>query len=366
MMVRLLTLAVILTAVYADVDFKSSETKADIVAVKCDSSEGPFRIVVNSRWASIGVAWFLKMVGQGFFTNMPVHRNTPDLLQFGISADTEMHKKWDELTYLAADPNNNFLYKEGMVSFACDRKLTEEINERSSKIWVATSGKKAILEKHGTDPCEVPIGLVTQGLERMKKLSAGVGEVQEYGNPEGISMENLAKNGTKALKGVKKVGYIRGCSETKATVKDRKAVATRNWPIRPKEEKTVTNVKKNETKEEPKTIKIALVNNLEVPLELFGTIGENAKASASKWSIGTIQSGQMIEDDTYVGHRYHWLTADGEEVKTHVIKQEIDMLEDLDLMFNGQTRFYFAGDTPAVPKAKAETQKARVPKHNEL
>lgn len=79
----------------------------------CDTTKGPFHVLLHEQWAPIGVPHLLGMLEGGYFdTDIPLFRCT-DACQFGLSSDPKLTKKFaksisDDPLWLPTGPDHQF------------------------------------------------------------------------------------------------------------------------------------------------------------------------------------------------------------------------------------------------------------------
>lgn len=163
--------------------------KGPITLVCCNTTKGPLSIEVHLAWAPLGAERFLYMVKDQFFsTNVPLFRALKGfLVQFGISGDPKVHKKYMKLGHLKDDPqwlppgppgreiNGVTRYQKGYMSYAGAGK-----NSRDTQLIMAFANNKFL---GGGSPWEVPWGQVVGDVsfQTMSKIYTGYGEKPSQG-----------------------------------------------------------------------------------------------------------------------------------------------------------------------------------------
>ena len=148
--------------------------------VKFECSCGDFTVEVNPDWAPNGVARFLELVEENFFTDVRFFRvltkPRPFMVQFGISGDPEVAAKWRDAT-ISDDPVTQS-NTEGMLTFATSGPST-----RTSQLFI-NYGDNTFLDSQGFSP----IGKVSEGMDSVRGICDAHGErpdqsrVQTQGN----------------------------------------------------------------------------------------------------------------------------------------------------------------------------------------
>ena len=130
----------------------------DVFKVKFECSNGDFVLECHKDWAPLGVERLHDLVRQGFYTGVRffrvVSKPQPFVVQFGISGDPKVAKKWVNAR-IEDDPVKQS-NKKGTVTFAMAGP-----NSRTTQVFINLSDRNAFLDSKGF----APIGKVVQGME---------------------------------------------------------------------------------------------------------------------------------------------------------------------------------------------------------
>ena len=94
------------------------------------------------------------------------------LIQFGISPDAEMQKRWNAKGNIADDPKSSVPFTDGIVSYAGYGK-----DSRSTHLFLTLGNQPGL----GRSPWEVPVGKVVEGLDVMRGIYSGYGDKVNQG-----------------------------------------------------------------------------------------------------------------------------------------------------------------------------------------
>ncbi|KAG7374759.1 hypothetical protein IV203_013854 [Nitzschia inconspicua] len=134
----------------------------DLHLMCCQSTKGPFSILLHSAWAPIGVPHLLDMLSQGYWSHeIPLFRCT-DACQFGLSSNTTWTKRFDknipdDPLWLPTGPEHRLIdglarYPKGVLTHAGGGP-----NTRSNQFVLTLKPNKFM---GGGSPWEVPLGEV--------------------------------------------------------------------------------------------------------------------------------------------------------------------------------------------------------------
>lgn len=186
---------------------------ADVVLVCCETTKGPWNVLVHTSWAPMGAQRFLDMVETAYFdTSVPLMRCVPNFLcQFGLNGVPEAMKPFQRA--IPDDPNwlpegkthrANALgvkrFQKGYLAYAGSGK-----DSRNLQFIVALQDNGPL---GGGSPWEVPWGELVgpHSYETLSKIYTAYGE-------KGPKQGSLQK--TDALKNVKErfpeLDYINAC-----------------------------------------------------------------------------------------------------------------------------------------------------------
>jgi len=144
----------------------------------CETTKGPFRVLLHERWAPIGVPHLLEMMEGGYFEEeIPLFRCT-DACQFGLSANRTLTKQFDRKSipddplWLPTGPEHRFSsgrepdrnnnsknisikrYPKGVLTHAGSGK-----NSRGVQFVLTLKPNKYM---GGGSPWEVPLGEIVE------------------------------------------------------------------------------------------------------------------------------------------------------------------------------------------------------------
>jgi peptidyl-prolyl cis-trans isomerase A (cyclophilin A) len=129
------------------------------------TTKGDFTIHVTRAWAPLGADRFYNLVKNGFYTDAHFFRVLPGfVVQFGLNADPKVSGVWRNSNF-KDDPVTQS-NKPGSVSFATAGRDT-----RTTQVFI-NLGNNSNLDSMGF----APFGLVTEGMDVVKKLHSGYGE----------------------------------------------------------------------------------------------------------------------------------------------------------------------------------------------
>jgi peptidyl-prolyl cis-trans isomerase A (cyclophilin A) len=143
----------------------------DVYKAHFVSTKGDFVIEVHRDWAPNAADRFYNLVKSGFFDDTRFFRVVDGfMVQFGISGDPEVAKKWTNAD-IPDDPVKQS-NKPGFVTFA----QTNAPNSRSSQVFI-NYGDNARLDATRF----APFGQVTKGMDVVTSIYKGYGESPNQG-----------------------------------------------------------------------------------------------------------------------------------------------------------------------------------------
>ncbi len=143
----------------------------DLYRVKFTTSKGDFTVEVHRDWAPLGADRFFNLVKAGYFAGNGFYRMVPNVLvQFGINPNPAATKAWATAS-IKDDPviQHNV---PGTIVFA-----TSGPNARTNHVFINLQDNSGQLDALGFEP----IGTITEGLDIVKGLYGGYGEMSEQG-----------------------------------------------------------------------------------------------------------------------------------------------------------------------------------------
>jgi peptidyl-prolyl cis-trans isomerase A (cyclophilin A) len=144
---------------------KATAKAPETFRAKFTTTKGDFVIEVHRDWAPNGADRFYNLVKMGFFDDTRFFRAIDGfMVQFGISGDPAVAKKWQEQG-IPDDPVKQS-NKRGFVTFA--QRGTP--NTRGTQVFINYGDNSRL------DPTFAPFGQVVQGMEVVDSLYKGYGE----------------------------------------------------------------------------------------------------------------------------------------------------------------------------------------------
>lgn len=143
--------------------------------VNCETSAGPFTIHLRRSWSPNGVDRAKELFTRQFYDRSHFFRVVPHfLVQFGISYTEDRALREFANSNIPDDPQLNppIPFDEGILSFAGGGP-----NTRSSQLFIAYGHVPSL----GKEFWETPIGQVVEGMENVRKLYAGYGDMPPWG-----------------------------------------------------------------------------------------------------------------------------------------------------------------------------------------
>jgi peptidyl-prolyl cis-trans isomerase A (cyclophilin A) len=144
---------------------KKAPTEApDNFRVKFTTSKGPFVVEVHKSWAPKGVQRFYELVQSHYFDENRFFRIVPNfIVQFGMSGDPALTRKWDK--NISDDPvlQTN---RTGSLTFA-----TAGPNTRTTQLFINLRSNQ-MLDAQGF----APFGTVVEGMSVVESFNKEYGE----------------------------------------------------------------------------------------------------------------------------------------------------------------------------------------------
>jgi cyclophilin family peptidyl-prolyl cis-trans isomerase len=182
-----------------------------VVTVECNSTKGVFEIDVHPEWAPLGAARFIELVDLEYWTDMPLFRKNWWITQFGTRSQVRESHKSHKLTEVRIrdDPHlkmNNGRLFDRAVSYAGGGPDT-----RTAGIFIVHNISDQPI---GGSPWEVPFGIVTKGMDVVRRWYSGYGEPKRGDqNEHGVDVQILYREGNEYLhKNFPKLDYINSCT----------------------------------------------------------------------------------------------------------------------------------------------------------
>ena len=165
-----------------------------------DVGDGVFTIELHPEWSPRGVERVVELQRSGFFDGMPFFRAISGfLIQFGITPDREKARHWNDAGTIADDPRlpSQPVFTDGVVSFAGYAK-----DSRSTHLFITLGTQPSL----GKRPWEVPVGVVTSGIDVVHNIYTGYGDRVDQGR---LSPERAGA--AEYLKSFPKMSIIKTC-----------------------------------------------------------------------------------------------------------------------------------------------------------
>ena len=156
----------------------------DLYRVKFTTTKGDFIVEVHRDWAPLGADRFYNLIRSGYFVGNGFYRAVQGVLvQWGISANPAATKAWST-TQIKDDPVTQH-NTPGTIVFAKSGP-----NTRTTHIFINLQDNSSQLDALGFEP----IGTITEGMDIVKSLYSGYGDMREQGG-SGPSQEGYTKEG---------------------------------------------------------------------------------------------------------------------------------------------------------------------------
>jgi peptidyl-prolyl cis-trans isomerase A (cyclophilin A) len=156
----------------------------ELYRVKFTTSKGDFVVEVNRADAPLGADRFYNLVRIGYFTNVSFYRALSSLVQFGLSPYPAVSKAWS--TAPIHDDPVKLHNVTGAITFAMAGP-----NTRTTQLFINLSDGNVQYDSLNF----APIGKVTEGIEIVKGLYSGYGEMAEQPGGRGPSQEKTTNEG---------------------------------------------------------------------------------------------------------------------------------------------------------------------------
>lgn len=157
---------------------------AKVFDVLFKTTTGDFVVEVHRDWAPVGADHFLDLALRGFYNDVAFFRAVPNfMVQFGISGDPEMTKKYEASIKDDEVKQSN---KRGYITYA----KTGAPNSRSTQLFINFKDN-TFLDSQGFAPFGVVKGT---GMDTVDKIN------QEYGEPPRDAQFRLKSEGNEYLK----------------------------------------------------------------------------------------------------------------------------------------------------------------------
>jgi peptidyl-prolyl cis-trans isomerase A (cyclophilin A) len=141
-----------------------SSTAPENFKVKFTTSKGPVVVEVHKAWAPKGAQRFYELVRAGYFDGNRFFRIVPNfIVQFGMSGDPAMTKKWDR--NITDDPVTQ-TNRTGSITFA-----TAGPNTRTTQLFINLRSNQ-MLDGQGF----APFGMVVEGMSVVESFDKEYGE----------------------------------------------------------------------------------------------------------------------------------------------------------------------------------------------
>ena len=160
------------------------ETAPETYYARFETTKGPIVIQVNRAWAPQGADRFYNLVKSGFYDGQRFFRVVKGfVVQWGIPGDPATAVTWMN----ARIPDDKVQEKNatGTITFAKGGP-----NSRTSQVFINLGDNQRQLDRAGF----APFGVVVEGMDVVKKLYAGYGDMASQGG-RGVDTNLLYKEG---------------------------------------------------------------------------------------------------------------------------------------------------------------------------
>ena len=164
------------------------ETAPETFYARFETTKGTFVVQVNRAWAPNGADRFYNLVKSGFYDGQRFFRVVKGfVVQWGIHGDPATAAAWNS----ARIPDDPVQEKNatGTITFAKGGP-----NSRTTQVFINLSDNRRTLDKAGF----APFGVVVEGMDVVKKLYAGYGDMVSQGG-RGVDTTKLYQEGTPYL-----------------------------------------------------------------------------------------------------------------------------------------------------------------------
>jgi peptidyl-prolyl cis-trans isomerase A (cyclophilin A) len=161
----------------------------DLYRVKFTTTKGDFVVEVHRDWSPVGADRFYNLVRSGYFSGDAFYRMVPGVLvQFGINPNPAATKAWSAAP-IKDDPRTQH-NTPGTIVFA-----NAGPNTRTTQLFINLQDNSSQLDQYGPprEGAFGPIGTVTEGLDIVKGLYGGYGEMKEQGGNGPSQMQYTAQ-----------------------------------------------------------------------------------------------------------------------------------------------------------------------------
>ncbi len=165
---------------------KTEASESNTFKAKFACSNGDFVVEVHPDWAPLGAARFKELVEAEFFTDVKffrvVTKPRPFVVQFGISGDPEISKKWRNARI--KDEPVKHSNTAGTLTFACAGR-----NSRTTQLFI-NLGDNSNLDGYGFPEAFPAFGEVVEGMDVVRAFNGQYqdaptrmqGQMQSMGN----------------------------------------------------------------------------------------------------------------------------------------------------------------------------------------
>ncbi|HET9299505.1 MAG TPA: peptidylprolyl isomerase [Candidatus Polarisedimenticolaceae bacterium] len=183
----LAALAVVLLAAVPAPD-ALQEKAPDTFYAKFETTKGAFVVQVNRSWAPNGADRFYNLVKSGFYDGQRFFRVVKGfVVQWGIPGDPALAANWAGARI--ADDKVAEKNASGTITFAKSGP-----NSRTTQVFINLADNQKQLDKSGF----APFGVVVDGMDVVKKLHGGYGDMVSQGG-RGVDVPKLYQEGNAYL-----------------------------------------------------------------------------------------------------------------------------------------------------------------------
>ena len=184
----LVFLSVLLAAAAAPTPEALKEKAPDTFYAKFETTKGAFVVQVNRAWAPNGADRFYNLVKSGFYDGQRFYRVVKGfVVQWGIPGDPALASSWAGARI--ADDSVQEKNATGTITFAKSGP-----NTRTTQVFINLADNQKQLDKSGF----APFGLIVDGMDVVKKLHGGYGDMVSQGG-RGVDVGTLYQQGNAYL-----------------------------------------------------------------------------------------------------------------------------------------------------------------------
>lgn len=165
---------------------QATEKAPDVYRARFTTTKGDFVIEVHRDWTYRGADRFFNLIQVGFFDDTSFFRVVHGfVVQFGLNGDPAVNAVWKERTLLDDDLVRS--NSHGTVTFALSGK-----NTRTTQVFINLGDNSRLDTMGGFSP----FGKIVEGMDVVKKLYGGYGDMPSQGGrgPDSTKVESLGND----------------------------------------------------------------------------------------------------------------------------------------------------------------------------